>query len=37
MQRQKKNFTDAEKRILLDLIFLQRDVLENKKVVVKYF
>jgi len=30
MQRQ-KNFTDAEKRILLDLIFLQRDVLENKE------
>ncbi|XP_018306397.1 uncharacterized protein [Mycetomoellerius zeteki] len=30
MQRQ-KNFSDADKESLLDLIFLQRDVIENKE------
>jgi len=30
MQRQ-KNFSDTEKESLLDLIFLQRDVIENKE------
>ncbi|TGZ48372.1 Uncharacterized protein DBV15_12572 [Temnothorax longispinosus] len=30
MQRQ-KNFSDAEKKSLINLIFLQRDVIENKE------
>lgn len=30
MQRQ-KNFSDAEKGFLLELIFLQRDIIENKE------